>query len=328
MKSCRTNSARAIVIITHDLGVVAEDRRRRRRHVRRPRSSSTATSTTSSTGPAPLHVGADRVAAAARRRTSSASPDPGPAAFAAAAAAGCRFHPRCPYVMEICRRRTPSSCRSSAPAHRPACHLDEDGRIVRREGRRWWTERTYGPGRDRRAEAGSRPARRSSSRGHQEALPDHPRDHLPEGDRLGEGGRRRLFSVKPGETLGLVGESGCGKSTLARCIMRLLDSTARHDLVRGPGHHQAVAAPTCDPVRREMQMIFQDPYASLNPRKRVGAIIGEPLEIHGTGTRRPVKRGSRSCSSSSASTPSTTTASRTSSPAGSASASVSPGRSR
>jgi oligopeptide/dipeptide ABC transporter ATP-binding protein len=96
------------------------------------------------------------------------------------------------------------------------------------------------------------------------------------------------FTMKQGETLGIVGESGCGKSTLARCIVRLLDTTDGKIIFEGRDITKLSRA-SMRPIRREMTMIFQDPYASLNPRKRVGFIIGEPLEIHKLGTPAEVK---------------------------------------
>jgi oligopeptide/dipeptide ABC transporter ATP-binding protein len=97
------------------------------------------------------------------------------------------------------------------------------------------------------------------------------------------------FTIKPGETLGIVGESGCGKSTLARCIVRLLDTTDGRVVFDGRDITH-LSRPAMRPIRREMTMIFQDPYASLNPRKRVGFIIGEPLEVHRLGTAAEIKR--------------------------------------
>jgi len=90
------------------------------------------------------------------------------------------------------------------------------------------------------------------------------------------------FSIAPGETFGLVGESGCGKSTLARCVLRLLDPT--DGSIHFQGHDIThIGTRALRPLRRDMQMIFQDPYASLNPRKRVGQIVGDPMKLHGGG---------------------------------------------
>jgi oligopeptide/dipeptide ABC transporter ATP-binding protein len=87
------------------------------------------------------------------------------------------------------------------------------------------------------------------------------------------------LQVRRGETLGLVGETGCGKSTLARCIARLHDVTSGSVWFEGQDITR-VSRRAMRPLRREIQMIFQDPYGSLNPRRRVGSIIGDPFAIH------------------------------------------------
>lgn len=98
------------------------------------------------------------------------------------------------------------------------------------------------------------------------------------------------FSIYKGETLGVVGESGCGKSTTGKTILQLHKPTAGEvlykgeDLTKAPSEHLRS-------IRRQLRMIFQDPYASLNPRKPIGASIAEPLEIHGIGT--PASRWQR-----------------------------------
>lgn len=91
------------------------------------------------------------------------------------------------------------------------------------------------------------------------------------------------FDVRRGETLGLVGESGCGKSTTGRVILQLHKATAGEVVLDGKELTQ-MHGEELRLTRRKMQMIFQDPYASLNPRMTVGEIIGEPLEVHGLAT--------------------------------------------
>ncbi len=102
------------------------------------------------------------------------------------------------------------------------------------------------------------------------------------------------FQVKRGETLGLVGESGCGKSTTARSVLRLLEPTSGEVWFRGAQADGSVNDPVdvagadrevLRGLRRELQIVFQDPYASLNPRMTVASIVAEPMTVHGSGTQ-------------------------------------------
>src|SRR6266849_4825487 len=143
---------------------------------------------------------------------------------------------------------------------------------------------------------------------------------------------RRIWAVDDvslelaaGETLAVVGESGCGKTTLARLLLRLIEPDAGELHFRGRDLRAARGA-ELRALRREMQMVFQDPFASLDPRMRVEAIVGEPLEIHephlglaAGASRRRSKRSAWALTRWSAT--------RTSSPAGSGNGSGSPGRS-
>ena len=107
------------------------------------------------------------------------------------------------------------------------------------------------------------------------------------GSAFSRGGRRYLhaldrvsLAVSAGETLGLVGESGCGKSTLGRALVRLHDLDA--GTIRFEGRDiTRLGERALRPIRARMQMVFQDPYSSLNPRRRVGDLVGEPLRVHG-----------------------------------------------
>jgi peptide/nickel transport system ATP-binding protein len=95
------------------------------------------------------------------------------------------------------------------------------------------------------------------------------------------------LAIERGETFGLVGESGCGKSTLGRAILRLYQPTAGRILFDGRDVTN-LSERELRPLRRRMQMVFQDPFASLNPRHSVGRIVGEPLRVHGLSGRRGI----------------------------------------
>ena len=101
------------------------------------------------------------------------------------------------------------------------------------------------------------------------------------------------LDVFAGETVGLVGESGCGKSTLGRTLLRLYEVNGGSIVFQGRDITR-LSQRELRPLRADMQMVFQDPYASLNPRRRVGDLIADPLRVHGKRTEKQVRRAFRS----------------------------------
>ena len=137
------------------------------------------------------------------------------------------------------------------------------------------------------------------------------------------------FSIEEGETFGLVGESGSGKTTTGRCLLRLIEPSSGAVRFRGEDVLALLAARACAQARRDMQIVFQDPYSSLNPRMRARADRrGAAHHPQARRSRRAARRASPSCSTSSASTRRTSIAIRTSSAAASGSASAWRARSR
>ena len=185
---------------------------------------------------------------------------------------GCRFAPRCPQRLEVCAE--PIAPRITDVQSLSRCVRADD----LAQGRIAW------------AAVSSEPPRPASPAAALSVAPLLQVDAVSRAFRVRRGvfGKLRTvhavssvsLQVAPGETLGVVGESGCGKSTLARMVLRLDRPTAGRIHFEGAditdlGHTQL------RPVRQRMQVVFQDPSASLNPRKTLGQIIGEPLRVHG-----------------------------------------------
>jgi peptide/nickel transport system ATP-binding protein len=192
----------------------------------------------------------------------------------------CAFLPRCPFKTEACRSRPAPELRETAPGHFAACHeeIADSAEIARGYA-------AVQIASIETAASDPAPARRVTAETMLEVR--NLKMYFPV--TKGLLGRKVAdikavddvsFEIRKGETLGLVGESGCGKTTVARSVLRMYEPTdgrivfQGHDITR-------MSMNRLRPLRREMPMIFQDPFSSLDPRQSVGNIVGEPLKVHG-----------------------------------------------
>ena len=228
---------------------------------------------------------------------------------------GCSFRPRCRFAVAACAEAPPPLVPAGAPGQLSACfRRDELGAAA---------------GCGMNGVRDCRPRRCSRCAASQMHFPVTEGPDRARPYRRGEGGRRRrLQRSRRGETLGLVGESGCGKTTMGRCILRLEKPTAGEILYDGVDIAKLSATRELVALRRRIQVIFQDPYSSLNPRMKVGSIIGEPMMVHGLEPDRGRTRGAgaRAAVGLRPQSRISPTAIRTRCRAGSASASASPAR--
>ena len=273
----------AVVLITHDLGVVAEVADRVVVMYAGQIVEDATLDEIFYDAAAPVHVGTARLADPARsaaRRPAAA--DRRATAVAAGPAVGLPLRPALPPCVREVRRAAAAGGASGRPrAPRP---------VLARAGPQEGAARGRGP--DRPARAGEPVSKGDPLLEVTDLVKHFPIKSGIVVDR--EVARVRAvdgvsLTLNEGETLGLVGESGCGKSTLCRAILQLTEPTSGS--VRFAGE-ELVGRSRRDlrPLRRQMQMIFQDPFASLNPRKRVGQIIGDPLELHGLARGAELKR--------------------------------------
>ena len=260
----------AVVLITHNLGIVA-------RYADRVNVMYAARMVESGTAERvftrPLHPYARGLLTAVPRldrgRSAKLATIDGAPPNLLAPPSGCRFRPRCRFAIDKCLEEPPYI--EGEPGHVAACHrVSEIEALDPLQERAASSAKMESEGRD--------------------AAPildiAHAKKYFPVGGgifrqaKLVRAVDDVTIDIRPGETLGLVGESGCGKSTLGRLVLRLDEPTD------GEIRFEGVDLGTLDrdgmiDVRKKMQVIFQDPYSSLNPRMTVGQIIGEPISVHG-----------------------------------------------
>ncbi len=263
----------AVIVITHNLGIVA-------RYADRVNVMYAARLVESGTAEAvfgrPLHPYARGLLSAVPRldrgRTAKLATIEGSPPNLLNAPEGCRFRPRCRYAYEACKHLPAFA--EIEPGHFAACHRSpEIEALDRAEAAKQLGLKTTAP---------EQPADGSV------AMLDikHASKFFDVGGGFLRGPKKIVravndvsLTIRPGETLGLVGESGCGKSTLGRLVLRLEDPTAGEIIFDGIDLAPLGRREMTD-VRKKMQVIFQDPYSSLNPRMTVGQIIAEPMQVH------------------------------------------------
>ena len=270
----------AILLITHDLGVVAEAADRvlvmyAGRVVEE-----------AEVGPlfaAPRHpytrgllAAMPYVRASGRVRSGRLSEIPGTVPRLDRATAGCAFAPRCSFTLDRCRRETPE-LEEKRPRHRTACWAKLPAAAA------WSAQEAGSAGEEIVEGAATRPTVLEVC-----DLKTHFRLARGLGAAFGETVKAvdgLSFTIRSGETLGLVGESGCGKSTAGKTVLRLIEPTAGRILIEGQDITRLDES-AMRPIRRQVQMVFQDSYSSLNPRVKAGDIVAEPLRVHRLGGRK------------------------------------------
>ncbi|MEZ4864727.1 MAG: ABC transporter ATP-binding protein [Caldilineaceae bacterium] len=206
---------------------------------------------------------------------------------------GCAFHPRCPSFMPgVCEQAEPDLIELT-PTQRVSCFLYEQPGKARQD-------RVVGASQIEIVAANGHTAPAKERRG-KSGAPLLEVKNLTKFFPIQKGFLRRVvgqvravddisFTLNEGETLSLVGESGCGKTTTARCVLRAIDPTAGEILLRAHTGKTVDLAQLTEtqirPLRRDMQMIFQDPFSSLNPRMTIFDVVGEPLLVNGVTSRR------------------------------------------
>ena len=288
----------ALVMITHDLGVVAGLCDTVNVHVRRPDRGDGRPARRCSPQPRHPYTGGllgSMPAAGRRRAASRCTRSPARSATPSRGPDGCAFAPRC------ARRTTTAwASRRSCAARRPQTGATRTAAPCADPRRTTATARGASAGagsrgrrrdrpapadvrRDRGAARRGRATSRCTSRSSAGVLFDRTVGHVKAVDGVD-------LDIPRGQTYGLVGESGCGKSTLGRALLRLVEPTARRGHLRRRRRAGAQAARRCAGMRRRMQMIFQDPLSSLDPRQNVESILTEPLQAARRRRRRRATR--------------------------------------